>query len=59
MTYIEAIRQLVLIASDDLIDRHFSNRNGLVDWAWQSPWTRERVTAHRSHHKIPVFRAST
>ncbi|MER8583517.1 recombinase [Mesorhizobium sp. M1423] len=51
---ITAIRQLVLIASDDLI-AGILNRNGLVT-GHGNRWTRERVTAHRSHHKIPVFR---
>lgn len=48
---IAAIRQLVLIASDDLI-ASILNRNGLVT-GHGNRWTRERVTAHRSHHKIP------
>jgi hypothetical protein len=51
---IAAIRQLVLIASDDLI-AGILNRNGLVT-GHGNRWTRERVTAHRSHHRIPVFR---
>lgn len=51
---IAAIRQLVLIASDNLI-AGILNRNGLVT-GHGNRWTRERVTAHRSHHKIPVFR---
>lgn len=51
---IAAIRQLVQIASDDLI-AGILNRNGLVT-GHGNRWTRERVTAHRSHHKIPVFR---
>lgn len=51
---IAAIRQLVLIASDDLI-AGILNRNGLVT-GHGNRWTCERVTAHRSHHKIPVFR---
>lgn len=51
---IAAIRQLVLIASDDLI-AGILNRNGLVT-GHGNRWTRERVTAHRSYHKIPVFR---
>jgi DNA invertase Pin-like site-specific DNA recombinase len=53
---IAAIRQLVLIASDDLI-AGILNRNSLVT-GHGNRWTRERVTAHRSHHKIPVFRPS-
>lgn len=51
---IAAIGQLVLIASDDLI-AGILNRNGLLTGNGNR-WTRERVTAHRSHHKIPVFR---
>lgn len=51
---IAAIRQLVVIASDDLI-AGILNRNSLVT-GHGNRWTRERVTAHRSHHKIPVFR---
>jgi DNA invertase Pin-like site-specific DNA recombinase len=51
---IAAIRQLVLIASDELI-AGILNRNGLVT-GHGNRWTRERVTAHRSHQKIPVFR---
>lgn len=53
---IAAIRQLVRIASDDLI-AGILNRNGLVT-GHGNRWTRERVTAHRSHHKIPVFRSA-
>lgn len=53
---IAAMRQLVLIASDDVI-AGILNRNGLVT-GHGNRWTRERVTAHRSHHKIPVFRAA-
>jgi hypothetical protein len=49
-----AVRQLVLIANDDLI-AGILNRNGLVT-GHRNRWTRERVTALRSHHKIPVFR---
>jgi DNA invertase Pin-like site-specific DNA recombinase len=51
---IEAVRQLVLIASDDVI-AGILNRNGLVT-GHGNRWTRERVTALRSYHKIPVFR---
>lgn len=53
---IAAMRQLVLIASDDVI-AGILNRNGLVT-GHGNRWTRERITAHRSHHKIPVFRAA-
>ena len=48
------VRQLVLIANDDLI-AGILNRNGLMT-GHGNRWTRERVTALRSHHKIPVFR---
>jgi hypothetical protein len=49
-----AVRQLVLIANDDLI-AGILNRNGLVT-GHGNRWTRERVSALRSHHKIPAFR---
>lgn len=52
---VATVRQLVLIASDDLI-AGILNRNGLVT-GHGNRWTRERVTALRSHHRIPVFRA--
>lgn len=52
---IAAVRRLVLIANDDLI-AGILNRNGLLT-GHGNRWTRERVTALRSHHKIPVFRA--
>ena len=51
---IAAIRQLVLIASDDLI-AGILNRNGLVT-GHGNRWTRERVTSLRSHHRIPVHK---
>lgn len=51
---IDAVRQLVLIASDDLI-AGLLNRNGLRTGNGNR-WTRERVTSLRSHHRIPVFR---
>jgi len=54
---IAAVRQLVLIANDDLI-AGILNRNGLLT-GHGNRWTRERVTTLRSHHKIPVFRAAT
>jgi len=53
---IAAVRELVLIASDDLI-AGLLNRNGLKT-GHGNRWTRERVTALRSHHRIPVFKAS-
>jgi DNA invertase Pin-like site-specific DNA recombinase len=49
---IAAVRQLVLISSDDLI-AGMLNRNGLRT-GHGNRWTRERVTALRSHHSIPV-----
>ena len=54
---IAAVRQLVLIANDDLI-AGILNRNGLLT-GHGNRWTRERVTALRSHHKIPVFRPAS
>ena len=51
---IAAVRQLVLIASDDLI-AGILNRNGQLT-GHGNRWTRERVTALGSHHKIPLFR---
>ena len=51
---IEAVRQLVLIANDDLI-AGILNRNGLTTGNGNR-WTRERVTALRSYRKIPVYR---
>jgi hypothetical protein len=51
---IVAIRQLILIANDDLI-AGILNRNRLVT-GHGNRWTRERVTALRSHHRIPVYK---
>jgi DNA invertase Pin-like site-specific DNA recombinase len=51
---VAAVRQLVLIANDDLIAGTL-NRNGLVTGNGNR-WTRERVTSLRSHHRIPVYR---
>jgi DNA invertase Pin-like site-specific DNA recombinase len=51
---IAAVRQLVLIASDEVI-AGMLNRNGLRT-GHGNRWTRERVTALRSHHGIPVHR---
>lgn len=51
---ITAVRHLALIASDDLI-AGILNRNGLLT-GHGNRWTRERVTALRSHHRILVFR---
>jgi len=49
------VRQLVLIASDDLI-AGLLNRNGLKTGNGNR-WTRERVTSIRSNYHIPVFKA--
>jgi DNA invertase Pin-like site-specific DNA recombinase len=51
---IAAVRQLVLIANDDLIAGSL-NRNGLATGNGNR-WTRERVASLRSYYKIPVYR---
>jgi len=51
---VDAVRQLVLIANDDVI-AGVLNRNGLTTGNGNR-WTRERVTAVRSYREIPVFR---
>jgi len=51
---VAAVRQLVLIANDDLI-AGILNRNKLTT-GHGNRWTRERVTALRSHQRIPVYR---
>jgi hypothetical protein len=51
---IASVRQLVLIANDDVI-AGILNRNGLVT-GYGNRWTRERVTSLRSHHRIPVYK---
>lgn len=51
---VDAVRQLVLIANDDVI-AGVLNRNGLTTGNGNR-WTRERVTALRSYRRIPVFR---
>jgi DNA invertase Pin-like site-specific DNA recombinase len=51
---IAAVRQLALIANDDLI-AGILNRNGLVT-GHGNRWTRERVTSLRSHHRIAVYK---
>jgi DNA invertase Pin-like site-specific DNA recombinase len=53
---VAAVRQLVLIASDDVI-AGMLNRNGLRTGHGKR-WTRERVTSLRSHHGIPVHRCT-
>jgi hypothetical protein len=50
---VAVVRQLVLIANDELI-AGILNRNKLTT-GHGNRWTRERVTALRSHHKIPVY----
>src|SRR4051794_14252965 len=52
---VEAVRSLALIARDDVI-AGVLNRNGLKT-GHGNRFTRERVAALRSHHRIPVFRA--
>ena len=49
-----AVRQLALLASDDLI-AGLLNRNGLKTGNGNR-WTRERITSMRSSHRIPVFK---
>lgn len=51
---VAAMRELVLIASDDLI-AGLLNRNGLKTGNGNR-WTRERVTSMRSNYRIPVFK---
>ena len=51
-----AVRQLVLIAKDDLI-AGILNRNGLQTGNGHR-WTRERVSSMRSNYRIPVFKAA-
>jgi DNA invertase Pin-like site-specific DNA recombinase len=53
---VAAVRQLVLIADDALI-AGILNRNRLITGRGNR-WTRERVTALRSHHRIPVHRVA-
>jgi hypothetical protein len=53
---VAAVRQLVLIADDALI-AGILNRNKLTTGRGNH-WTRERVTALRSHHEIPLYRPS-
>ena len=53
---VAAVRQLVLIANDDLI-AGILNRNGLRT-GYGNRWTRERVTSLRSHHRIGVYRTA-
>ena len=50
---IEAVRVLARICSDDLLASTL-NRNGLLTGRGNR-WTRERVTALRTHHEIPCY----
>ena len=50
---IVAVRQLALIASDELI-AGILNRNGLLT-GYGNCWTGERVTSLCSHYRIPVY----
>ena len=50
---ITAVRQLVLIANDDVIAGILTG--WLEDRQWNR-WTRERVTSMRSNYRIPVFK---
>ena len=51
---IQAVRQLVLTAGDDLI-AGLLNRNGFKTGNGNR-WTRERATSMRSNYRIPVFK---
>ncbi len=53
---VEAVRGLALIMKDDVI-AGIPNRNG-VRTGNGNRWSRERVTALRSHHRIPVYKAA-
>jgi hypothetical protein len=50
---VAAVRMLASIGSDDLI-AGVLNRNGVLTGRGNR-WTRERVTALRSHHHIPCY----
>ena len=50
---VEAVRVLARICSDDLLASTL-NRNGLLTGRGNR-WTRERVTALRTHHDIPCY----
>ncbi len=54
---LEAVRQLTLIANDDLI-AGILNRNGLRTGNGNR-WTRERVCALRSYRKIPPYQPAS
>jgi hypothetical protein len=48
-----AARRLVLIAKDDFYRGHLERK-----WI-DDRWTRERITALRLHHRIPVYKPTT
>jgi len=50
---VDVVRSLVRICPDDMV-ANVLNRNGLRTGRGNF-WTRERVTALRSHHDIPVY----
>jgi hypothetical protein len=52
-TVVEAVRELARVCTDDMIAAVL-NRNGLRTGRGNR-WTRERVTALRSHQRIPVY----
>ena len=52
-----AVRVLACVSADRMI-AGFLNRNGLLTGRGNR-WTKERVTALRSYHKIPVYSAET
>lgn len=54
---VEAVRSLSRVCSDDLI-AGVLNRNGLRTGRGNR-WSRERVTALRSHNKIPCYKAES
>ena len=54
---VEAVATLSRLCSDDLI-AGVLNRNGLKTGRGNR-WSRERVTALRSHHRIPCYRPQT
>lgn len=56
-TLIDAVIVLARICSDDLI-AGILNRNGMLTGRGNR-WTRERVTALRSHHRIPVCKGDS
>ena len=55
--HLKAVKQLALIANDDII-AGILNRNGLLTGNGNR-WNRERVCALRSHRRIPVYRPAS